>query len=80
MDYAYYLASGNLKINTPGISSFSDIKTEILYRDEKKAIIRVTYPNGFCFEAEIAADFVAIRSNRPLRENEDGSFTMPTDI
>lgn len=79
MEYTYMLASGDLRILTPGVASLADVKNEILEHTEKKITRRSVYPNGFEITVEQFSSMIFLHCNQPLTENPDGSFTAPTD-
>lgn len=79
MEYVYILLDGKQSILTPGVSSVSEIRNEILHQDPETIITRSTYPNGFVIEMETHAGSITCRCNQPLVDNGDGTLTAPTD-
>ena len=77
--FTYILEPGaNLKINTPGIEDFSQIKTQTIQRADCISM-QSDYPNGWHIEVEQYSDHIVLYSNKQLEQNEDGSFNAPTE-
>lgn len=74
--YTYIFDGVGCKINTPSVSSLSQIKKEVVQFPDK-IINRSTYPNGLILEIEQKATKTVIYSNRRLIQNPDGSYTAP---
>lgn len=79
MEYKYIVADSDLRIETPGAFALSDIRQEILENSPDRIVRKSTYPNGFEIIFEQQAGVMVLHCNQPLRSNEDGSFTAPTD-
>jgi len=75
--FVYILKGGELKLNTPGVTTPADYKTEILNATAKMTRIRYTYKNGLILDIEQTATQITIHSNRPLTKNPDGSYSAP---
>ena len=77
--YTYILEVGTeLKIHTPGIKDFSQIKTVTVQRADC-TFLQSDYPGGWHIEVEQYADRIILYSNKQLSQNEDGSFNAPTE-
>lgn len=79
MDYPHVyvvLPESEVHINTPWCKSISDIQNSIEQFPDK-IIQRSLYPNGLDLILENYGDRVVIRSNRPLIDNGNGTFTAP---
>lgn len=74
--YMYIFDSADGRINTPGVSDFSQVKKEIVQMSDK-IVTRVTYPTGLILNIEQKANQTIICSNRRLLQNPDGSYTAP---
>lgn len=72
----YIFSNGEGKILTPFVKSFSDIEIET---KESYGVItnKSKYPNGFVLEMEQRSGFIIIKTNKPLIDNGDGTFTVP---
>ena len=68
-----------VSVHTPGNFKLSDIKKETLEFTDKSIVMKSTYPNGFTIMLHQSAKEIYLISNRPLKANDDGSFTAPTD-
>ncbi len=77
--FTYIIEAGrNLKINTPGITDFSQIKTQAEQRADC-VFMQSDYPNGWHIEIEQYVDRIVLYSNKPLIQNDDGSFDLPAE-
>lgn len=74
--YVYIFKGVNLKIKTPEVSDFSQIKKELISQTAEKIVMRFVYPNGFEFTAEQEAGQTTIFSNRLLIQHPDGSYSV----
>lgn len=74
--YMYVFDGADGRINTPGVSDFSQIKKEIVQMADK-IITRATYPTGLVLDIEQKSNQTIIYSNRQLIQNPDGSYTAP---
>lgn len=77
--FTYIIEAGaSLKIHTPGIEDFSQIKTQTMQRADC-ILMQSDYPNGWHIEVEQYSDRIILYSNKQLTQNEDGSFNAPTE-
>lgn len=77
--FTYIVGKGSvLKINTPGIKDFSQIKTQTIQK-ANCICMQSDYPGGWHIEIEQYADHFVLYSNRQLTQNEDGSFNAPLE-
>ena len=76
--FTYIFDGVGCEIKTPGVSDFSQIKTERIEQTAGKVVIQSVYPNGLTLRVEQEAGRTVIFSNRPLAQNPDGSYTAPT--
>lgn len=79
MSEIIYHVEGELKIYTPGVANFQEIRKEILLQSPERTVTKSTYPNGFVIQIDQDAHSFLITCNHPLIDNGDGSFTAPTD-
>lgn len=69
---------GELKIHTPGVTDFSQIKTVSVAKPDC-VLMQSDYPTGLHLEIEQHANKVIVYSNKELTQNHDGSLTAPTE-
>lgn len=75
--YEYILTDGKMSIDTkPFCTKLSEVKTETLSHTADCIHLRSTYPNGFIYESLTYADKIIFKTNRELRDNGDGTFTV----
>lgn len=75
--YEYILTNGKMNIDTkPFCKELSEVKIETLSHTVDCVHMRSTYPNGFIYESLTYADKIIFRTNRELRDNGDGTFTV----
>ena len=78
--FMYIIESGaTLKIHTPGIKDFSQIKSKAIQKPDC-IYMQSDYPGGWHIEIEQRADRIILYSNYQLSQNEDGSFNAPTEL
>jgi hypothetical protein len=76
LEYEYRLVTGEVKIKTPFAKDLSEIQ-KILIEKRDNYIKQISiYPNGFIFYSDLTATGIVIRTNFPLKENEDGTFDV----
>ncbi len=78
MNHTYILTDGNLKIQTPGVSSLTEVKTDFVMHTPERIVAKSTYPNGFQIAYDVQAGRITIACNRELVTAEDGSLIAPT--
>lgn len=80
MDYKYvYFVTAdteNIEILTPWCKSLNDVKKEVLHQSPGHIVYHTVYPNGLDLLFD-QTERVVVRSNRPLIDNGDGTFTAP---
>lgn len=73
--YIYEQLDGEVKILTPDVN-LSEVKHEVLEQTSNCIKNRLTYPNGFVIETDVYSDRIVRRTNRPLIDNGDGTFSI----
>lgn len=72
-----FTAGSDCTIDTEGFcKDFSEIKQETLQHTPDCIHRRSTYPNGFIIEMIEYADKIIIKTNRELKDNGNGTFTV----
>lgn len=65
-----------IKILTPFVKNLAEIKSETKIVDGV-TYSRFEYPNGFVLETEQTAEEINVKTNRPLIDNGDGTYSIP---
>ncbi|QJU14128.1 hypothetical protein HL650_06445 [Blautia pseudococcoides] len=75
-EYTFTAGSEN-NIDTKGFcNNFSEILQETLQHTADCIHHRSTYPNGFVIEMIEYADKIIVKTNRELKDNGNGNFTV----
>ena len=75
--YVYFVTADteNMAIRTPWCKDLNDVKKEIT-QSPGHIVTHMVYPNGLDLLFD-QTDRIVIRSNRPLIDHGDGTFTAP---
>lgn len=76
LSYEYRQVTGNFEILTPFVKDFSEIQNIII--EQKDSFIKQLsiYPQNFIVYIEQSAHDMVFRTNKPLRDNGDGTYDV----
>ncbi len=75
MEYTYTLTE-NCKILIPFNIPLSDVEKEVVEQTAEKIVYKSTYPNGFVIETVQTKDKIIVKTNKPLIDNGDKTFSI----
>ena len=74
-EYTFPTTNG-LKIKTPEVKDFSEVKKRFVEQTSEKIHNIYEYPNGVIFETITYIDKIIIRCNHEIIDNHDGTYTV----
>lgn len=69
-------ATNGLKIKTPEVNDFSEVKKRLVEQTSEKVHTIFEYPNGVIFETISYIDKIIVRCNHEIIDNQDGTYTV----
>jgi hypothetical protein len=72
----YRLVTGKVSIKTPFTTDISEVKNIVIEKTDRSIKSLSIYPNGFVIYFDQTSNDIIVRTNFPLKEDEDGSFEV----